>query len=363
MQRSEATVSGGEPWYMDDGSDCDVVVSTRVRLARNLANFLFPSDDRMDEQSRVQTLVFDSFGKFDNPDDFHIVRTETLDSLGVKILSERGVLDSDKPSGLVMRNDGRLSCCINSIDHVRIASFESGFNCEKALAQCRAVDDGLQNTLQFAASYEFGYLTAALQDVGSGMKISLRVHLPSISFLHETDSIFNQIREKDLSVFSVFGAGSDYGTSLGSYYEIATTGAANGNELDQLASIESAVKHLVETERKFRIECAENKSTRIYNDILRSFASAKFSMFLTLREAIHIISTLKWGLAIGIVQDMTDSVLHGLLYRVQEGHLEFLLNNGDFAFENDIKDDLPMKIERLRALIVQEALDGIRFVN
>ena len=360
---NEVAFVNGEPWFSYSGADCDVVVSTRVRLARNLANFLFPADDMEDEIDRVQTLIFDSFLKLDNPDDFHMVSVGKLDAFGMKILSERGVLDADVPSGIVMRNDGRVSCRVNSVDHVRIAAFEPGLNCAHALAECRAVDENLQRTLQFAASYEFGYLTAALQDAGSGMKIAIRAHLPSLSFAGEAESIFNQIREKGLSVSSVFGAGDDWGTSLGSYYDIATTSSINGSEFDQMASIESAGRYLVETERKFRSKCAENKPTAVHNLILRSFASAKFSVFLTLRETVAVVSAIKWGLDMGIVQGIADSELCALLYRVQNGHLEFLLKNGKFTFEEDIRGDMQKKIERLRALIVQESFENIRFVS
>ena len=86
------------PWYSCAGIDNDVVVSTRVRLARNLADFLFPSAAKKDEAERVQTLVFDSFSHFENPDDYRVVNTETLDALGKKILEERGVLDGDRKS-------------------------------------------------------------------------------------------------------------------------------------------------------------------------------------------------------------------------------------------------------------------------
>ena len=127
-----AAVPAGGPWYSYTGRDGDVVVSTRVRLARNLADFLFPSAEKKDESERVQTLVFDAFSRFENPDDYHLVTTETLDALGKKILEERGVLDGSGASGIVMKGDGRLSCRVNSTDHVRIASFEPGLNCARA---------------------------------------------------------------------------------------------------------------------------------------------------------------------------------------------------------------------------------------
>lgn len=360
---NESPLLAGEPWYTCGGENNDVVVSTRVRLARNLANFQFPETARPDDSERVQSLVFDSFSQFPDSDGFHLVSRKALDELGARILTERGVLDVPDGTGVIMRSDGCLSCLVNSVDHVRISSFVPGLNCMQALDACRSADEGLQRTLQFAASHEFGYLTASVNDAGSGMKLSVRVHLPSLTFAGDADHVFRDLQEKGLSVTSAYGAGEDYGKSLGSYYMVATQSAQSGSEVDQLATIESAAKYLAETERKFRTECAENKPTEMHNIILRSFAAAKFSTLMQLRESISIISAVKWGLDSGILKGIEDSALCGLLYRVQNGHLEFLLRNGSFTFENDIKDRLPLKIERLRALMLQEAFEKVSFVS
>jgi protein arginine kinase len=358
---TESSVLNGEPWYSYNGADNDVIVSTRARLARNLANFQFPETSRKDDSDRVRTLVFDSFSQLENAGDFHLMNSEALGESGARILAERGIVDMPAPTGIVMRTDGRVSCLVNSVDHVRIASFAPGLNCENAFADCRTVDEGLQKTLQFAASYEFGYLTASVGDVGSGLKLSVRVHLPSLSFSGETENVFRGLREKGLCITSVYGTGDDYGTSLGSYYQISSLSSFTGSELDQIASLEGAGKYIVETERKFRLKCTENKPTAVHNIVLRSFASAKFSALMPLRESISVISSVKWGLDMGIIHGIDDSTLCGMLYRVQNGHLEFLLQNGNFTFEDDIKDNLPQKIERLRALILQEAFEKISF--
>ncbi len=97
------------------------------------------------------------------------------------------------------------------------------------------------------------------------------------------------------------------------------------------------------------------------NLILRAFAEAKFSALLSLRQSVAIFSAVKWGLDSGILKGVDDKVLCGLLYRVQDGHLEFLLKNGSFAFEADIQNDVRLKIERLRALIVQETFEAVQF--
>jgi protein arginine kinase len=361
MADTSQTPGAGGAWYSGTGAEGDVILSTRVRLARDLANFPFPENFRGDDGMRVQTLVFDSFSRFENPDQYQVVDIGTLDGTGTRILSERGVLDTPAGTGLVIRSDGRVCCTVNSSDHVRIAAFVPGLDGDSALGLCRTIDESMQQSLQFAASYDFGFLTASVNDAGSGMKLSFRAHLPAVSFCGKTAELSQSLQEKGFSLSACFGAGSAYGASLGSYYQIASVSAFNGSELDQLAALTAAGKYVAETERKFRRECAENKPTAVRDCVYRAYAAVKFGRFVTQREAVGIISGIKWGRDTGLLNGVEDSELCALLYRIQEGHLGFLLGNGSFNFEKDVEQDPAQKMNRLRALILQEAFENIGF--
>jgi|WetSurMetagenome_2_1015567.scaffolds.fasta_scaffold35987_2 protein arginine kinase len=351
-----------EPWYAGNGPENDVAVSTRVCFSRNLANFPFPDFFRGDDADRIQSLVFDSFSHFNDPDNFHMIPVKVLDTLGKEVLKERGILETPAGTGVVMRNDGRAACTINNSDHIHISSFAPGLDCSGAFDICRSIDTGLQQFLQFAASYEYGYLTSSLYDAGSGMKLSLRVHLPSTADAGLVDSLVKEIQDRGFSISVPFGTGGRTGGALGAFYQISTKSSFLGTELDQIASLQSAGLFITETERRIRSECAGKKPTQVQNFILRSYALAKFSTMLSLYDAVEIISDLKWGIDLGIIAGSNDSALCALLYRIQSGHLEYLLHNGSFSFENDIKNSLPQKLERLRAIILQEALEKIYFI-
>lgn len=347
--------SGTNAWYTREGKANDVVLSTRTRLSRNLADFLFPHAQKKDaDAERITALVFDVFSHEDTEDAFNCIRNDGLDERAKNILRERGIFDEEEQTGLALKNDESLSCRINNVDHVRIASFEPGLDCQKTFALCKDVDTMLQKHLQFAASYDFGYLTSFLKDAGSGMKISIRVHLPSLAFCGETENAFQKIRNNGFAITAVYGAGDEYGTSLGAYYDISTISSLCGSEFDQIASLQSAGMYLVERERKFRSKCAKNRTTRMNDMILRAFASCRFSLFLTLREAIKLISVLKWGCDTGILSGGNDGALTALLYRVQKSYLEMLVLTDAFQFEKDIEDNMDAKIDRLRSLLVLE---------
>ncbi|MCR5045092.1 MAG: hypothetical protein K6A42_00775 [Treponema sp.] len=352
----------GDAWYAAKGEDDDVVVSSRVRLARNLANFPFPESCDDDEAAQVQNIVFDSFNNMEGADAFQSVSLASVEPLGAKILTERGLFESNFGTGLVMRLDGISSCLVNCVDHVRIASFAPGLSFNAVYASSRELDLQMQKRIQFAANYDFGYLTANALDSGSGMKSSLRVHLPSISYAGKINEIISLAAEKGFSVTAPYGNGSRTGASLGSFYQISSLQSVTGNEIDQLAAISSFGKNISETERKFRANYADNKSTPVRDMVLRVFSTARFCMLMNLRESIEIISTVKWGLDLGYIKGIKDFELSSLLYRVQSGHLGFLLKTGNFNFEGDVANDENLKEERLRAIIIQDAFKKISFV-
>lgn len=353
-----------DAWYSYSGPENDVVLSTRVRLARNLASFPFPRKFKDDDAERIRALVFDSFAHTENPDQYTGVNANELDSLGAEILDERGVLENraskNKGTGIIIRTDGKISCAINDIDHVRIASFVPGLDGESALELCRKVDDELQNTLQFAASYELGFLNSSIADTGSGMKVSFRVHLPCLSFSGRLREALSVASEKNISVRDCFGVGSVSGSSLGFYYQVSTTNAGNGNELDQLANIVSFIKYLAENERRERDFVLRNQQTELRNRIYRAYATVKFASLVSMREAIELISDIKWGKNLGFFSDISDTELCALLYRIQDGHLQFVLKNKKFNFPKDIAENPDLKAQNLRALILQEAFENLK---
>ena len=166
----------GLPWYSYDGQNRDVIISSRVRLARNLANFPFPAQFRGDDRERVQAIVFDAFSQMENAAGFHAIESASLSENSRQILEERGVIKPSaekkacrlpSESGIVMSADGKICCPVNCSDHLHIARFSSGLDFRSSFEECRKIDAQLQKKLQFAASYDFGYLTAAMRNAGS----------------------------------------------------------------------------------------------------------------------------------------------------------------------------------------------------
>ena len=351
-----------EIWYNTSSPDQDVVVSTRVRLARNLASFPFPANSKEDECDRVRNIVFDAFSKFVNPDNYQIMALKNVDSNGERILGERGLYDGVSGTGLITTLDGISACIVNDCDHVRISSFGSGLNLESAYERAEKIDHEMQQYIQFAASRDFGYLTSSVFNAGSGMKTSLRLHLPALSYHGDIKQIVEAAHERGYTIADCFGVGSFFNSALGAYYQISSVSAMSGTEVDQLASMSALGKYICELERKKRALYADNKPTVVRNIVVRAFSLAKFSILLELRECIDIISCIKWGLDSGFIAGVEDYELNSLLYRVQPGHLGYLLKTNAFNFEEDVDEDSQVKENRLRAMILKSTVEKISFV-
>lgn len=358
-----------DAWYSIQGKEQDVVLSTKAMLRRNLANFPFSPKLHDSESERIQSIVFDAFNLMDDADSYQIVPVDKLDETGVRIMKERGILEDyeGKNAGIILRNDGLISCTVNTNDHVVVSSYRSGFDLDAVSSSVYSIDMEMQKHVQFAASYEFGYLTRFLLNSGSGLSVFLLLHLPACSLLQTVGSLAEKLSADGLILSERFGSGgnenlsgfSSCGSALGAFYVVSPKSSAGGTELDQIASMQIAVQNIMKEERSARKSCINEHVTEIANYAFRSLALAKASFFVSLRESIEIINGVKFGVDMGILEGIDDSELHALLYRVQEGHLEYVLNLGKFKFEKDIVNNKRKQIERLRALILQEVFEKI----
>lgn len=350
-------------WYNNKADEEDVILSTRVRLSRNLASFPFPSNFKNDDSLRVQNIIFDAFSRIENPDSYQIMSLEKIKINGEKILKERGFYSRRKGSGFITTVEGDLGCLINENDHIKISGFSAGLNLNSAFDKCKKLDNQLQEFIQYAASKDFGFLNSSVFNTGSGMKVNLRLHLPSLSYSGEIRDLIKDVQKKGFIFSDCFGVGNFFNSSVGAYYELSTNSCLKGNEIDQLANVLSIAKYICDFERKKRLFYADNKPTIVRNIVVRAYSMAKFSILLPLRECIEIISCLKWGLDLGIIEGIADYELNSLLYSIQSGHLEYLENNSAVNFEDDILEDESLKEDRLRSIVIKPEVEKIKFVS
>ena len=353
-------------WYSEKGIQDDVICSTRIRLARNLADFPFPTKLKDEDRERVQALIFDAFSRLENSTDYQSLSVSNLELLGRLILAERGVLTQDmiekSNTGFVIRSDGKVSCTINSFDHLHLSSFSTGLNLQESYDLISSIDFKLQDSLQFAGMPDFGYLSYRLRDTGTGMKISIMLHLPALSYEGLEKNIFKSLVNCGFDIFACFSNQKTNGArALGAYFRIATNGSFPHSETDQIAQVVSIASQLMDAERQARNDLMRAKPTLLKDKVYRALATIKYSRFISLSEGIELVSAIKLGKNCNLFTGIEDSTLFALLYRIQTAHLGFVIRSGNFNFEDDVTTP-EQQTDRLRALVLQETVSSVYLV-
>lgn len=346
-------------WFsVSDAPMSDVIVSTRVRLLRNLTGFLFPDKMNSSDKERVVSLVKDALN---GREEFNVVHTENLTENALSFLEERGIR-ADDASCVAISPTGDAGILVNDRDHVRIVTFAAGLDVQKAVQRAQEIDASLQEKLTFVVGRERGYLASALKDAGSGMKISVRVHVPSIVYCGKAEIFVEAMQIEDFDCEAVY---HDYNESefcpydaIGAYYDVSITSPVM-SETDLMAKAVAQAKHIADLERKFRGKCTDNSKTLVRDMVIRDAATVKVASFMDEREAEEIISSLKWGVDMGILTGATDKSFARLNYFVRDAHVDTAMQGANFKMEDDIKGDSEMKRNRIRAVVMNGTLSSV----
>lgn len=341
-------------WFAKSGQDDDIVLSTKVTLCRNLADFPFIRKMTDDDKQRVDSLIYDSFSQ----EEYNFFHYDTLSDSAKKVFIDNNILFGNCSSVIVNNKDDRISCLTNQSDHLKMSVFSAGFECENAAKKLYALDEKIQEKLQFAASMDFGYLTSNLCNCGSGLQISVRMFIPSVFLSGQFFHIQKILEEHHLQAVNVFDSNEICKGDFTQYViDIKTTNSIEGTELDQIANICSICQVILKMERKIRQEFADNNSTIILNFLRQKYYKALSSLLLTYEEACDLICSIKWGMNLKLLKEVAPKELNALFYLEKDAHLAYLCNNFSFNFEEDVKNNVELQIKRLRAIVIHQTIE------
>lgn len=346
-----------DAWYVADGPDTDVVLSSRARIIRNLHGFVYPRNLKVDDAERIQSLIFDAFNHLETPERFQKIRLSGIDSLGRRILSERAIIESasgiEPWKGVVLRNDGIVSATINIEDHLRVAAFYPGSALTSCSKEVFALDAEMQKKLHFSSVPGFGYTTSNIFNVGTALKLSVLLCLPSLSMSGLIERIIREFLGQGFIITGFYG--SDLKFSLGSLYQMSLISVSNGNSDNQLLVMAQGVAKLLELERKGRNELLLKRKTEIEDVVYRAIVTAKYARFISVTEGVSLLEKIRLGISLGMITGIAHKDLTALLYRIQTAHIHFVISTGSITIEEDVTTE-EMKLDRLRAMVIQEVL-------
>ncbi|TVR60121.1 MAG: ATP--guanido phosphotransferase [Spirochaetaceae bacterium] len=342
-------VTCGESWFSSAGQDDDVVVSSRVRLARNIVGHPFPP--RLDRPGKIAVRKQVEHIIAAVPDVFTFVEIARVSALEAEILVEKRLIDSeftDSDGALLVRDDESLSVSLFDIDHLRISSIRPGFAVKRCLETAESLDGILDNELQYAVALDLGYLTTEVTNCGTGMRASVLVHLPGLA---ESSKMEEVSRQFDDSGFRIAPYGPNEHPVLGGMFHLSNSRTIGVGEEEIVEKLEGAAQQLVHYERRARQEMMDTLGSRIEDNVYRAYGILRYARVVSSDEAVRLLSWLRFGAAVGILGGVSLSAVTALLFRTQNAHIRLSCTHGR-------KTDDDNEIDQHRAELIRSRLES-----
>ena len=310
-------------WYEKSGNCGDVVCSTRVRLARNLKQFPFPAKATDPQREAVEQKVRDALlsGNSILSKEFRFVPLENASEEEAVSLVERHIVSPEfisdrRGKAVLISDDESISIMVNEEDHLRIQVLREGFSLKEAAETADRIDTLLSETLDFAYDPEFGYLTQCPTNLGTGMRASVMLHLPALTENGAMPRIASNLSKLGLTLRGTYGEGSK---SVGGLYQLSNQITLGLSENEAIENLRSITVQLMEEERKARSQMAQDVAWQ--DKIDRAAGILKTASVLSSSECMELLSYVRFGISVGILQGVTTEELNGLMVNVQPGTL------------------------------------------
>ena len=311
-------------WLTGTGPLSEVVISTRIRLARNIQGFKFVNMCADSERDDLELAIRSGIRQAGLAD-LRYVRVHDLEELDRLCLVERHLIsknlsDASGPRGLAITPDESIAVMVNEEDHLRLQVFRSGLQLDDAWDQINALDDGLEGPLSYAYSPRFGYLTACPTNVGTALRVSVMVHLPALKLTGEIEKVFRAARELRLAVRGLYGEGTD---STGDLFQISNQVSLGRSETEILSDFKHVViPKVIEYERQARKVLLQERATALDDKVWRALGVLRHARALSSDEILGYLSHLRMGVCLGRLDALDLPTIGELLLCTQPAHLQ-----------------------------------------
>jgi protein arginine kinase len=338
-------------WLGASGPDSDIVMSSRVRLARNLTDVPFPGRASEEQQAQILDRVVPIVLSMDEMEGGYYVPLASLDPMGKRLLVERHLISREhaarsKGAGVVVSPDETVSVMLNEEDHVRLQVMESGFNLERAWRHADALDSRLGERLTFGFSTDIGYLTACPTNVGTGMRASVMLHLPAMVLLDQISPTVQGVAKLGLVVRGLFGEGTE---AMGNFFQVSNQTTLGESEEDLIVRLSGVIRALVQNERNARQTLLETQPKIFYDLVGRAFGVLTNAYVLSSKEAMNLLSSLRLGQDLGFIETPDPRRVSELFMKIQPAHLQQIAGGDLMTDDRDLLRALQMREELNRA--------------
>lgn len=324
-------------WYLQSGKESDVIISSRIRLARNLANFPFVEKCNENHLKEIQAKIKDitpSIGyglKYIELKDMDDITKMSL--VEKHIVSPNFALNENQIGAVLINDEENIAIMINEEDHLRIQVFGSGMELDNLLNMAIEIDERLQTLLQYAYSEKYGYLTQCPTNVGTGLRASVMAHLPGLTATRNIDKILEIITSFGMNIRGVYGEGSK---AQGNMYQISNKQSLGVSESEIIKNLKIMVDKVIEQEKLARKYLLKNP-IELEDKIYRSYGILANCRKMSSEEVEKLISDVRLGTDLGIVKELNDTKVNELELYTKPANLQKYVGKQYNSYERDIK--------------------------
>ncbi|KYH31402.1 protein arginine kinase [Neomoorella mulderi] len=340
-------------WMEGSGPQADIVISSRIRLARNLKGMPFPN--LMNEAQEVKVIrqvgqAIRAPGVFQAVGELRLQTLRELSPVERQILVEKHLISPDLAEGkgekaVVLRDDEAISIMVNEEDHLRLQCLLPALMLHEAWRLADAADDALENELDFAFDQERGYLTACPTNVGTGLRASTMLHLPALVLTKQAGQVLTALTKVGVAVRGLYGEGTE---AHGNIFQISNQITLGRSEEEIINNLSAVTVRLADQEREARELLRKQNRWQLEDRVGRAYGVLTNARILTSQEALQLLSDVRLGVEMKILRGLDQRLINQLMVRIQPAYLQFTAGKEMTPFERDVR----------RAAMVRELLAG-----
>jgi protein arginine kinase len=311
-------------WLRGDGPHNQIVISSRVRLARNLRNRPFPGWAKKAERTSILELVRGRVEQLTEMQDAFSESLQDLSALDKQVLVERHLISREHAakgagSAVVMNRRQTLSVMLNEEDHLRMQAIRSGLQLKQAFKLVDKIDSALESKLEFAYHPRLGYLTACPTNVGTGMRASAMLHLPGLVLSDQINQVVQAVSKIGLAVRGLYGEGTE---AMGNLFQISNQTTLGEKEEEIITRLTKVIETIIDKEENARQILVQQKSNTLWDQIGRAYGVLTYAHAISSKEALNLLSIIKLGVDLGAFPEDRRLIIDQLFIDTQPAHLQ-----------------------------------------
>jgi len=311
-------------WLRSEGPHHQIVVSSRVRLARNLKSFSFPGWAKKHERLQILETIKPQVEALPEMNDAFSVYSQDLSALEKQVLVERHLISREHAakgvgSAVVMNRRQTLSIMINEEDHLRMQAIRAGLQLKSVFKMIDKVDSALEDRLDYAFHAHLGYLTACPTNVGTGMRASAMVHLPALVMSEQINQVIQAVNKIGLAVRGLYGEGTE---ALGNLFQVSNQTTLGEKEDEIISRLHKVIEQIIEHEQNARQTLLQKKPNTLLDHIGRGYGILRHAYSMNSKEALNLLSFMKLGIDLGFFPENCRQPIDELFMETQPAHLQ-----------------------------------------